>query len=75
MSVVLVDINKEGLVTAESTIKEIPGVGEVLSMTVDVSKVDEVVSLREKVLDEFGEVGLLRLATYAHILRRFRQWR
>ena len=57
MSVFLVDINKEGLAAAESAIKEIQGVGEVHSMTVDVSKVDEVVSLREKVLDEFGEVG------------------
>ncbi len=58
MSVFLVDITEPALTTAVERVKVIEGVSEVMGMKVDVSKVDEVVALRERVLDVFGEVGL-----------------
>ena len=56
MSIFLSDYNESGLSSAVQTIKAIDGVGEVMSMKVDVSKVAEVEAMREKVLDEFGVV-------------------
>lgn len=58
MSVFLVDITESALTTAVERVKVIEGVSEVMGMKVDVSKVDEVVALRERVLDVFGEVSL-----------------
>ena len=57
MSVVLVDVNEEALKAAEQSIKQIQGAGGVLSMKVDVSNVEQVVALRDKVMDEYGEVS------------------
>ena len=74
MSVFLADINEKQLAAAVEEIKAVEDVGEVFGMKVDVSKVDEVVAMREKVLDEFGEVSyilqLLRSETRDHQ----RQW-
>jgi hypothetical protein len=57
MSLFLVDIVQPALDEAVKSLKSISGVGEVHAMKVDVGKVDEVVALREKVLDVFGEVS------------------
>ena len=54
------DINEPGLKAATESIKKIQGVGEVDSMVVDLSKIDQVVALRDKVLDVFGEVHVLQ---------------
>jgi len=59
MSVVMADVNEGQLSAAVAQIKEVPGVGEVLGMTVDVGKMSDVVAMREKVLDVFGEVHVL----------------
>jgi hypothetical protein len=59
MSLFLVDIVQPALDEAVQSLKGVSGVGEVHGMKVDVGKVDEVVALREKVLDIFGEVGRL----------------
>jgi hypothetical protein len=56
MHVIIVDINQEALDTAVKSIKGVTGVGEVWGLKVDVSKIDEVVAMREKVFEEFGEV-------------------
>ena len=56
MSIFLADITEPALKTAIEKVKSVEGVSEVQGMTVDVSKVDEVVAMREKVLDVFGEV-------------------
>lgn len=53
----MVDIDGKTLEGAVQKVKGIREVGEVHSAVVDVSKVDEVVALREKVLDVFGEVS------------------
>lgn len=56
MSLFLVDIAAKQLEDAVKTLKGVQGVGEVHSMVANVGKIEEVVTLREKVLDEFGEV-------------------
>jgi hypothetical protein len=57
MHVVIVDINEDVLDKAVEQIKGVDGVGEVWGLKVDVSRIDEVIAMREKVFDEFGEVG------------------
>jgi hypothetical protein len=57
MSLFLVDISEEALAKAEKSVKEVQGVGEVYSMVVDVGNVAQVIALREKVFDVFGEVS------------------
>jgi len=57
MHIVIVDINDQVLDGAVESIKAVDGVGEVWGLKVDVSKIDEVVAMREKVFDEFGEVS------------------
>lgn len=57
MSLFLVDITSDALERAEKDLKGVHGVGEVYSMVVDVGKVDQVIALRDKVLDIFGEVS------------------
>ncbi|EIW73665.1 short-chain dehydrogenase/reductase SDR [Tremella mesenterica] len=59
MSVFLADIDEKALKVAEDNVKGVEGVGEVLSMKVDTGNVEDVVKMREKVLDEFGEVHVL----------------
>jgi len=56
MHVIIVDLNEEALDSAVKSIKGVSGVGEVWGLKVDVSKIDEVVAMREKVFEEFGEV-------------------
>jgi hypothetical protein len=57
MSIFLVD-RSERLEASVEKVKAVEGVADVFGMRVDVSKVDEVIAMREKVLDEFGEVRL-----------------
>lgn len=57
MSIFLVDVNDAALNAAVERVKSIDGVSEVMGMKVDVGKVGEVVAMREKVLDVFGEVS------------------
>jgi len=59
MHVIIVDLKEETLDTAVKSIKGVSGVGEVWGLKVDVSKIDEVVAMREKVFEEFGEVSPL----------------
>ncbi|OCF33416.1 short-chain dehydrogenase/reductase SDR [Kwoniella heveanensis BCC8398] len=59
MSLFLVDIDEPSLSEAVQKIKSIEGVGEVFGQKVDVSKIEEVVSMRDKVLEEFGEIHIL----------------
>jgi hypothetical protein len=56
MHVVIVDINEDVLDKAVKQVKGVDGVGEVWGLKVDVSRIDEVIAMREKVFDEFGEV-------------------
>lgn len=60
MHVVLVDIDEKALDSATKSVKGVDGVGEVWGLKVDVSRVDEVVAMREKVFEEFGEVSRAR---------------
>ena len=57
MSLFLVDISQSALEKAEQELKAVNGVGEVHSMLVDVGDVKQVLALRDRVLDVFGEVG------------------
>lgn len=57
MSLFLVDYSPH-LDAAVKQIQAVEGVGEVGSMKVDVGKIEEVVAMREKVLDLFGEVSV-----------------
>lgn len=63
MSLFLVDISEQALASAEESVKAVQGVGEVYSMVVDVGNVAQVIALREKVFDVFGEVRLGGRAT------------
>lgn len=63
MSLFLVDISEQALASAEESVKAVQGVGEVYSMVVDVGNVAQVIALREKVFDVFGEVSLGGRAT------------
>jgi len=57
LNIVLVDIAP--LDDAVISLKAIENVAEVVPVRCDVSNIGEVVALREKVLDQFGEVHLL----------------
>jgi NAD(P)-dependent dehydrogenase (short-subunit alcohol dehydrogenase family) len=57
LSIVLVDVAP--LDAAVAAVQAVENVGEVVPVRCDVSKIAEVVALREKVLDQFGEVQLL----------------
>ncbi|WWD18407.1 hypothetical protein CI109_102857 [Kwoniella shandongensis] len=59
MSIFLADINESDLDSAINTVKRVDGVGEVFGLKVDVSSIEEVVGLRDKVLEEFGEIHVL----------------
>jgi len=60
MSLFLVDIVQPALDEAVKSLKGVSGVGEVHAMKVDVGKIDEVIALREAVLDIFGEIHVLQ---------------
>ena len=55
LAIVLVDVSSE-LPAAVEAVRAIPGVGQVEGFKADVSKADDVIELREKVLEIFGEV-------------------
>lgn len=57
MCIVLVDIAP--LEQAVEAVKAVDGAGDVLPVTCDVSRIDDVVALRDKVLDVYGEIHLL----------------
>ncbi|KAH8090868.1 hypothetical protein HD553DRAFT_19116 [Filobasidium floriforme] len=59
MHVVMVDINTKLLETSAQEVKSITGAGDVSPITTDVSKFDEVIKLKEKVLDLHGEIAIL----------------
>jgi NAD(P)-dependent dehydrogenase (short-subunit alcohol dehydrogenase family) len=59
MHVVMVDINTKLLETSAQEVKSISGAGDVTPITTDVSKFDEVIKLKEKVLDLHGEIAIL----------------
>lgn len=56
-SIVLVDIDPAALDPAVEKVKSVEGVGTVFGVRVDVGNVKEVASLRDRVLEEFGEVS------------------
>ncbi|AAW43123.1 hypothetical protein CNBD4130 [Cryptococcus deneoformans B-3501A] len=58
-SIVLVDIDPAALDPAVEKVKSVEGVGTVFGVRVDVGNVKEVASLRDRVLEEFGEVHIL----------------
>ena len=58
MHIFLADQNQQALDAAIEKVKAVPGVGDVQGMKVDVSRVEEVIALKDKVLDVFGEVSL-----------------
>ena len=57
MTVVLADINKEGLIKAEAELTAAGGT--ILAVHTDVSKAGDIEALAQKTLDVFGEVHLL----------------
>ncbi|KAK8858518.1 hypothetical protein IAR55_002745 [Kwoniella newhampshirensis] len=59
MSVFLADVNESDLSTAVAKVKGVEGVGEVYGLKVDVSSIEQVLGLRDKVLEEFGEIHIL----------------
>ncbi|KAK6908270.1 short-chain dehydrogenase/reductase SDR [Kwoniella mangroviensis CBS 10435] len=59
MSLYLADIDESSLQSAIGKVKAVDGVGEVFATKTDVSKVEDVVELRDKVLEEFGEIHIL----------------
>ncbi|WVW84584.1 hypothetical protein I302_106618 [Kwoniella bestiolae CBS 10118] len=59
MSLYLADIDEPSLKEAIEKVKSVDGVGEVFGSRVDVSKIENVVELRDKVLEEFGEIHIL----------------
>ncbi|KAL7423257.1 hypothetical protein Q5752_002557 [Cryptotrichosporon argae] len=58
MSLVLVDVSAD-LDSAVEQVKAVEGVAQVLGVRADVSRVDDVVRVRDRVLDEFGEIHVL----------------
>ena len=56
MSLFLVDITEDALERASDELKAVDGVGEIYTMVVDVGNIEQVIALRDKVMDVFGEV-------------------
>jgi NAD(P)-dependent dehydrogenase (short-subunit alcohol dehydrogenase family) len=59
MHVVMADINSSLLEKSVAEVKKVTGAGEITPVVVDVSKMEEVVKLKEKVLDLHGEIAIL----------------
>lgn len=57
MKVAIADVNVEGLEETGKEVSAIIGVSNVLVVPTDVSKLDEVVRLRDKVYEVWGEVS------------------
>jgi len=56
MKVALADIDEEKLIETSKKCSEILGANNVLTVTTDVSKLDQVVKLRDRVYEAWGEV-------------------
>ena len=67
MSIFLVDIVETALSAAVDKVKAVEGVNEVMGMKADVGNVEEVIAMREKVLDVFGEVRFYHSHTTWHL--------
>ncbi|THH02641.1 hypothetical protein EW026_g240 [Hermanssonia centrifuga] len=59
MKIAIADINEEGLAETRKEVAAIVGEPNVLVIPTDVSKLDEVVHLRDKVYEHWGEVSVL----------------
>lgn len=59
MHVVMVDINSKLLETSAQEVKSISEAGDVTPVVTDVSKIDEMIALKDKVLDLHGEIAIL----------------
>lgn len=59
MHVVMADINITLLQQSVEDVKSVADGGEVTGVNVDVSKVEDVVKLKETVLDQHGEIAVL----------------
>ncbi|KAI6130020.1 hypothetical protein EV401DRAFT_1851972 [Pisolithus croceorrhizus] len=59
LKIALADVNEEALIAAGKEVTAIAGDGNVLVIPTDVSKIDEVVRLRDKVYEAWGEVAVL----------------
>ncbi|KAI5989113.1 hypothetical protein EDD15DRAFT_2389183 [Pisolithus albus] len=59
LKIALADVNEEGLTAAGKEVTAIAGDGNVLVIPTDVSKIEEVVRLRDKVYEAWGEVAVL----------------
>ncbi len=57
MKIAIADINEEGLAETRKEVAAIVGEPNVLVIPTDVSKLDEVVHLRDKVYEHWGEVS------------------
>ena len=57
MKVAIADVNEEPLKTVGEEITKIVGEGNVLVVPTDVSKLDDVVRLRDRVYEAWGEVS------------------
>ena len=57
MKVFLADIDADLLESARKQVEAVAAGGEVEAMVVDVSKLDDVVALRDKVMELWGEVS------------------
>ena len=55
----MVDINSDLLQTSSSAVKSIAEAGDVTAVTTDVSKIAEVIKLKEKVLELHGDIAIL----------------
>jgi len=59
LRIVLADVHKDDLKLAHDEIADIAGAQNVLAVPTDVSKLEEVIKLRDQVFETFGEVNLL----------------
>jgi len=58
LKIAIADVNEEGLKTLAKELAVSIGEGNVLAVPTDVSKIDDVVRLRDKVYETWGEVRL-----------------
>ena len=71
LKVAIADTNEEELATVGKELAELTGESNVLIIPTDVSKLDQVVALKEKVYEDWGEVRCLPPSLNAR--RRFRE--
>lgn len=56
MKLALVDVDEEGLQQTKEEVSSIVGAPNILAATIDVANLDEVVKLKEKILEDWDEV-------------------